>query len=343
MYSETDLNSAVDAGVLSPESAAAFRNHIAANRLAPAVDEEAFRLLTGFNDIFVAIAIALLLAALAWIGSWAAKPLGGAAVAVAAWGLAEYFTRQRRMALPSILLLLAFVGGVAASLAGLLVQLNPDLPDRADMAIAAGIALVTAGAAWLHWRRFMVPITVAAGGAALVGVVVSLALALTGGEDRTFYIMVLLGGAAMFAFAMWWDMSDTERRTRRADVAFWLHLAAAPMIAHSVFHMLGVFNDDIGPGTALVVLALYGVFGFVALAIDRRALLVSSLTYVLYALYALFQKAGVVELSAAFTGLVIGSALLLLSAFWHPTRRRVVSTLGDLARRLPPVQQAVAA
>lgn len=343
MYSETDLNSAVEAGVLSPEAAVAFRNHIAASRAAPAVDEEHFRLLTGFNDIFVAIAIALLLTAVAWIGGWIADPLGGAGVAVVAWGLAEYFTRQRRMALPSILLLLAFVGGIAAALVGLLVELNPDLPDRADMAIAGGIALVTAGAAWLHWRRFMVPITVAAGTAALVAVVISLVLAATGlGEDAV-YPLVLAAGVAVFAVAMWWDMSDTERRTRRSDVAFWLHLAAAPMIAHSVFHLLGVFDGDIGLEMAVVVLALYVVFGFVALAVDRRALLVSSLAYVLYALYALFQKAGAVELSAAFTALVIGSALLTLSAFWHPMRRRVVGLLGDLSRRLPPVQQPVAA
>jgi hypothetical protein len=33
---------------------------------------------------------------------------------------------------------------------------------------------------------------------------------------------------------------------------------------------------------------------------------------------------------------VIGSALLTLSAFWHPMRALVVGTLGDLGRRLPP-------
>ena len=32
------------------------------------------------------------------------------------------------------------------------------------------IAGITALAAWLHWRRFMVPITVAAGAVAVVGV-----------------------------------------------------------------------------------------------------------------------------------------------------------------------------
>jgi len=150
--------------------------------------------------------------------------------------------------------------------------------------------------------------------------------------------MLLVAGVAMFFFAMRWDMSDLERRTRRSDVAFWLHLAAAPLIAHPVFHMLGVFDGEVTGPTAAIVIALYLVFAFVALAVDRRALLVSSLIYVLWAMYALFQATGAVELAAALTALVIGSALLLLSAFWQPVRRRVVGLLGGLEERLPPTQ-----
>ena len=86
-------------------------------------DEEQFRLLTGFNDIFVSIAAAILLFAVGWIGqrigatsAWRSTATGRAslaplAVAATAWGLALFFTAKRRMALPSILLLLAFVGG----------------------------------------------------------------------------------------------------------------------------------------------------------------------------------------------------------------------------------------
>ncbi|WP_326523983.1 hypothetical protein [Sphingomonas sp.] len=356
MYSEQDLRGAVEAGAISADAAAALRNHVAALRATPTVDEEHFRLLTGFNDIFVAIASALLLSALAWIGGSVWTPLGGVAVAVGAWGLAEYFTRIRRMALPSILLLLAFVGGVAGALIGVIAEYNRPLELWIDSmdgnrqmqfaavgGIAAAIAAVTAGAAWLHWRRFMVPITVAAGAVAVAGVVMALVLGLVPGADRAVYPLVLATGVAMFAFAMRWDMSDRERRTRRSDVAFWLHLAAAPMIAHSVFHMLGVFDHAIGTGTAVLVLVLYVAFACVALAVDRRALLVSSLAYVLFALVSLFRTAGAVELSAAFTGLVIGSALLLLSAFWHRARGLVVGLLGNLDRRLPPVQQPVLA
>jgi len=338
MYSESDLDGAVAAGVVPPNVATAFRNYIASGRAAPAVDEEHFKLLTGFNDIFVSIALCLSLAAIAQIGQSITPALGGAGVAAAAWALAEYFTRRRRMALPSILLLLAFVGGVAAALIASLVSLDLELPDRITAIIGAGIGLASAGAAWLHWRRFMVPITVAAGALALAGVAMGMTLAIVPVARDAIYPIALVCGIAVFALAMWWDMSDKERRTRRSDVAFWLHLAAAPLIAHPIFQMLGVFNADVGIAKAAIVIGLYFVFAFVALAVDRRALLVSSLAYVLYAMYSLFQSAGAVELSAALTAFVIGSALLTLSVFWHQMRRVVVGTLGGLRDRLPPVQ-----
>ena len=337
MYSESDLESAVEAGVLTRPDADAFRNHVAALRQAPAVDEEQFRLLTGFNDIFVSIAIVLLLVAVGQIGAQITVILAGGFVAATAWLLAEYFTARRRMALPSILLLIAFVGGVAGTLFALALLPNPEPSERTLGIISAGVALLSAGAAWLHWRRFHVPITVAAGAASAVAVVLSLTVAIAPETRAAFWAMLLVCGVAVFALAMRWDLSDRERRTRRSDVAFWLHLAAAPMIAHPLFQLLGVFGGEIGPGTAVLVLALYIAFALVALAVDRRALLVSSLAYVLYAMYALVRSSGAVELSAAITALVIGSALLSLSAFWQPTRRLVVERLGNMGRRLPPV------
>ncbi|MEN2711980.1 hypothetical protein ACQKOH_07035 [Sphingomonas sp. NPDC092331] len=365
MYSESDLASAVEAGALSPAAANALRNYVAERRSAPSVDEEHFKLLTGFNDIFVAIAAALILVAAARIGAYFGVMLigagpeervvggnmigGGFAVAATSWMLAEYFTARRRMALPSILLLLGFTGGVAAGLSGIFAANIPWIEEQMHLAsdlqkqqlagsVAAVVGLLTAAATWIHWKRFMVPITVAAGALALVGVGVSLVLAFAPQAKDWVNEMLLVAGVAMFFFAMRWDMSDLERRTRRSDVAFWLHLAAAPLIAHPVFHMLGVFDGEVTGPTAAIVIALYLVFAFVALAVDRRALLVSSLIYVLWAMYALFQATGAVELAAALTALVIGSALLLLSAFWQPVRRRVVGLLGGLEERLPPTQ-----
>jgi len=372
MYSEIDLANAVEAGVLSPEAAAAFRNHVATGRATPAVDEEHFRLLTGFNDIFVSIAAALILVAVAWIGFYIGShamglnafegprqvgtgiAVAGGAVAITSWLLAEYFTRKRRMALPSILLLIAFAGGIFVGLGGIFAANTPWLTEQLNLTtdtqhrqlagvIAIITGVVTAGAAWFHWRRFMVPITVAVGAMALVAVAVGAIMAFIPGAKDAINPILLAAGLLVFALAMRWDMSDLERRTRRSDVAFWLHLAAAPLIAHPVFHMLGVFDGDIGVPMAAVVLALYVAFACVALAVDRRALLVSSLVYVLWAMFALFEKSGAVELAAALTALVIGSALLTLSAFWQPMRRGVVGALGGLSTRLPPTQQVVMA
>lgn len=352
MYSESDLQDTVAAGAITPQAAEALRAHVAALRASPVVDEEHFRLLSGFNDIFVAIACAILLVAVGWLGDGlrfgAAEhhptPASGLLITAASWGLAEYFTRKRRMALPSILLLVGFAGGLAFALVALMMQIVPDADESTGALILSAIAAVVAVGAWAHWRRFMVPITVAAGAAAGAAVLGGLILSIAPESETLRFGLLLAAGIAIFALAMRWDMSDRARTTRRSDVAFWLHLTAAPMIAHSLFHLLGIFNaQTMDAGTALMVVALYIAFGLVALAIDRRALLVSSLAYVLFALYALFQKAGAVEMSAGFTALVIGSALLLLSAFWHQARALIVGGLPDgLSERLPYLDRVAA-
>jgi hypothetical protein len=363
MYSESDLEAAVVAGALTPDQAAAFRTYVASSRHTPVVDEESFRLLSGFNDIFVSIAAVILLVALAWIGHAippniegdGPTPWMGLFVAVAAWGLAEYFTRQRRMALPSILLLLAFIGGTIATVGFTMVSsLTPDvLDDNPTLALLTIAAAAGAGvaAAFAHWRRFRVPITVAAGAAALVGLVLGLigsglaSEAMTWEQEQMMKTALeasaLVLGIGVFLFAMRWDSSDPRRETRRSDVAFWLHLLAAPLIVHPIFSLLGLTDGNATTLEAITVILLYVVIGLTALAIDRRALLVSALAYVLWALDSLFKTYGNVELSFALTALVIGSALLLLSAFWNTARRRVVAPLpAGLQTRLPVLDRA---
>src|SRR3954469_9121134 len=137
MYSQQELDDAVASGVITADAADALRAYIEQQRSMAIPDEEQFRLITGFNDIFVSIAAAILLFAVGWIGqSTGQQPglfitdhgeigpsvLAPLAVAATAWGLALFFTGRRRMALPSILLLLAFVGGVLATSAFLMVQ-----------------------------------------------------------------------------------------------------------------------------------------------------------------------------------------------------------------------------
>jgi hypothetical protein len=360
MYSQNEIDEAVAAGAIGADAAAALRAYIEGQRALPTPDEEQFRLITGFNDIFVAIAAAILLFAVGFIGQWVGVRTGTAIdgdgpsflgpllVAATSWALALFFTAKRRMALPSILLLLTFVGSVfatAATTIGLIVGVEYfENNERAVALAAAAAAAIAAGGAWFHWRLFRVPITVAAGAAAVAGLAVALVASALGDvpnlEDIVLGLVLLLG-VGTFLFAMWWDSSDRARLTRRSDVAFWLHLLAAPMIVHPVFTLLGLNDGNATIIKGMVVILLYVVIGVTALAIDRRALLVSALAYVLYALNQLFERFGAVELNVALTALVIGSALLMLSAFWHQARTIVVRPLPEsLRERLPLVDRA---
>src|SRR4029453_18332582 len=116
------------------------------------------------------------------------SPFAPLFVAATAWALALFFTAKRRMALPSILLLLPFVGGVFATV-GFSIVLGVGEPPADQEALVAGImasvsGAVAAAAAWLHWKRFRVPITVAAGAAAASAIAVGLLVAVLGRDPE---------------------------------------------------------------------------------------------------------------------------------------------------------------
>jgi len=353
MYSEDDLEAAIAAGIVDRPTIERLRGFLARSHRAPLVDEEHFRLISGFNDIFVSIASILLLVALGWLGqaiplgsAEGPRPLGGVLVAAASWGLAEMFTARRRLALPSILLLFGFVGGAFEAAAavfgaafGMAGAINTTTVTGA--LIVSASAAIAALAAYLHWRRFHVPITIAAGAAALVAVALGLLAAAIPDAPQHLALPAFVAGLCVFALAMRWDMSDPRRETRRSDVAFWLHLLAAPLIVHPVFAMMGLLDGSVGLAAAGLVVLLYVALGLVALAIDRRALMVSALAYVLYALSALFREFGALSLNVALTALVLGSALLLLSAYWTSVRAAVLSVLpASLRAKLPVATRA---
>lgn len=345
MYSDEELDAAVTAGVLSDQNVDGLRRFIAARRgQMQATEHERFRLLTGFNDIFVSVCCVLILAAAAYLGSRVHEAMGGAAVAVVSWGLAEYFTRRLRLSLSSIVLLIGFAGGTLG--AGLMAMVDlldlQNARDPAEIAGAVAVATLLAGAgAYAHWRRFMVPITVAAGSAIGLAALIALLLVAVPSLKDSITVLVLVGGLAMFAIAMRWDSQDRERNTRHSDVAFWLHLAASPMIIHPVFSWVGVNGavQMVSPGLALAAcIGTYLAIALVSLAIDRRAMLISALVYVLYAMGHLFSMAGTArEMNLALAALVIGSGLLLLSARWEATRRLLVPHLPGGMREMLPV------
>lgn len=61
MYTDDALNSAVEQEVFTKDAVSNFKQHVESPKQTPSVDEENFRLIGGFNDIFVVIAGILLL------------------------------------------------------------------------------------------------------------------------------------------------------------------------------------------------------------------------------------------------------------------------------------------
>ncbi len=340
--SEDTLDQAVAQGLLTPDQLAALRalEQAAATRLAePTPDDEQFRFISGFSDIFVTIGIVLFIGALVYFSDAFVGGIGaGLVAALSSWLLAEYFTRKRRMALPSIVLLLILAISVFLAVAEprhltRLFSLGPDVSGW--QAFLAG--LVTAAATALHYLRFRVPITIAAGMAALTASVVALFVMLAPSlATQATVPLIFVCGLCVFALAMRFDLSDPDRQTRRTDIAFWLHMLAAPLIVHPLVSGF-VDGGQLDTESALSVLAVFCGLAVVALVVDRRAILVAGLSYAGIAFGALVAKAGLGDGAFPLTLLVLGALVLLLSAGWHVLRRTLLPLLpAALVRRLPP-------
>ena len=331
MYSDEDLNRAIKKGIFSNSAVDEFRNQVSSSRLNTDAQEH-FKLIGGFNDIFIVIACGLLLFSSFSVLESINASLGYLAFLLLSWGLAEFFVLKRKMALPAIMLLIAFVGSTAG--------LSHSLISISTESGAMMAAILSTAAAYIHWQRFSVPITVAVAIVALIGLVVSLFKAFFPDISSWLSPLLLVCGLFSFAFAMSWDAADRLRKNYRSDVGFWLHLLAAPLIIHPIFTGLDMLNggEESIFSMALVIL-LYLLLTIVSICIDRRVLMVSSLIYFITALSGLFESYDMMGASSAFTGIFVGALLLLMSGYWQRVRRVLVNQLPIFVRvYLPEVK-----
>ena len=320
MYTDEDLYLAVKAGIFDKAAVDKFRQHIASLSNTQSADEENFRLISGFNDIFVSIAAFIFLVSTGWVFGQLGAEFGFFISAIISWALSVLFVLHKKLALPAILFLAAFVISVVGCLTAMLVDTHFVAKDTGLLIAFGGGTL----AAWAHWWQFKVPITVAAGVGTLITTLVIL-LGVNDFEWAKMHYVICIAGLATFLLAMYWDAQDTARTTRKSDVAFWLHLLAAPMIVHPVFAAQGMLEGKGEPHSVMFVIAVHTVLALVSIAVDRRALMVSALIYVLYAFNTLFNANGLAGSSLAVSGIFIGFILLMLSVFWHKSR---VALLG---------------
>jgi hypothetical protein len=207
-----------------------------------------------------------------------------------------------------------------------------------EAGLIALAALLTCAAVGLHYWRFRVPITVAAGIGSLALAAYAFLFALAPNLVLKLGGWIILAiGLGIFALAMRYDRSDLRRETRRTDIAFWLHLLAAPLVVHSF--MLIAFGGlaEVTLAKASGLLIVFAAFSVLALLIDRRAILVSALVYAGAAFGTVFRETALANAALPATLLVLGAFILALSAGWQTLRRLTLPRVPERIRAALPV------
>jgi len=328
-----DLASSVAEGIITPEQAAAIRRNRAAQ-------DEPFRLVGNFGDVFLCVGLLFVYWAQGAFMLVADVPVVWvhAGFAVLFWLIAEFFVFGARRKFPAVVAIALFalsvhkvasvyLGGV--SLAGLAFAYFSGV--ETGIRAIEHLAVVT-GALLLALLRFRQPIIVL--GLGLCATL--LAFALTRLYVAETPARLVLAGCGVFflllGFAL--DMKDKARTGIWHEWALWLFVLGSPLTVHPIF--LGLIGEQLAAtrvdsfsdfvrvdfeGLIWAVTALAAGFSLLGLLLDRRSLVASTLLYLSAILtYATFRSGLGVSTAAAVVPLTIGILVILLGVGWDHAR-----------------------
>ena len=322
MHSDQDTEDTAQAVPPSAEAADPLELDTGESHLSAMVDQENDRLVTSFVDFFVAIGVSVVLAVASLVayGVWEHLLAAGTVAAAISWVVTATLAHKKRMAFTSTMLLFALLAGVGISIFDILTTAG----FEDDSLAFALLPVVVALAARLHWRLYRVPAAVAAGiGAFVAAVIYGLYVALAG-AGMVMLPAILLSGIAVFAYAIYWDLSDTDLHTHRNDVAFWLHLLAATLLATPLFILAVTWGQsESGAFTSAYPGSLHLTICAIALAVNRRVLLVSATTS-MFVVTTLIIAEGDASFGLLIT--VLGQVVIaiLVLVFWKWARSRLL-------------------
>lgn len=359
MFDRRDIRAATEDGVLTPDQARAFESFLQ-QRSDPdrGHDSENLRFLTNFNDIFLAIGMAILVfgiaaaAAIAFDNDYSSRwdfvrvvlP-----VLAGSWALAEYFAGRRRLLLPSMVLILSICTSAFFLCAAIVSPGGEDTNfssfDQArnvfSTVMYAGFAGSALAALGTH-VRFNMPFALAPLAVSIAGLLYT-AIAQAGQGDQILGgLAALVIGIATLVAAVWFDMKDPLRASLSSDKAFWLHLAAAPQIIFGVRGLvLGSGFAPAGAADAFAMVVVLAAFALLSLALNRRALIVSGLVTFATAIITLLNSlsGGDGAQTLMLSALLIGGSIVLLGGGWRTARRLLLKAMpstGTLGRIFPP-------
>lgn len=277
--------------------------------------EEPLRFIRGFGDVFITLGIIFLVVSINIIN------LSGLAYLIPAAGfilLAEWLVRIRRLALPGMTILLSILFFVYRA-----------ITDGSETSILLGLSIV-AVTSLLFYLRYKMPFSHLPLAASLVAMFV-IAIDVNAFKNP---IVFAVSGIVVFAVAMWFDSRDTERVSHLSDSAFWLHLLASPLLVHGLMltmltskqTWLGVLSNEI------IILCFFAVFFLTALLIDRRAMLISTQLYMIYAITQVFRdNVANTEDIIVFVLIGLGMFVIYFGAYWYKSRRFIFRFLSGNA------------
>lgn len=348
-FSKDDIRAAVASGVLS-EGQAASLLALAQERLGVRDglinDDEPFEFFKGFSEIFVTVGLWLLFSGILAFGAIVGGGIGVAATGmILTWVFALYFTKKRRMSLPSISLAAGF--GIFLSAAVLfLLDATGSTIDAIHLMTVGGIGMV---GMLIYFYVFKLPFSMFVFG--IFGLMAIYAFMGTQGTGIPLYnfpkglfdlsessglaIGSLIFGFLAFALGIYFDTKDPHRISRYSATGFWLHLLAAPAIVNTM--ALTLYNSGGTSGYLLTALLLF-VVTIISLIIDRRSFLTAGIGYLgAIIVWAMSSNLGD-GVGMVYTLLILGAFITALGTWWVQVRAWLMRALPDFPfkDRFPP-------
>ena len=274
--------------------------------------EEPLKFIRSFGDVFITIGIVLLVIATNMIN------LSGYSYLIPVAGfvlIAEWLVHARKLALPGIALLLS-----------ILFFINKAISFDHENATTFGLAILGLSSL-LFYIRYKMPFSLLPIAVSIVSIIF-----LQIGMDLIQEPIMFVGmGLIVFSVAMWFDSRDTQRKTYMSDNAFWLHLVAAPLIVHgAMISMLISDHQWLTPINKEILIILFFIgFFLIALFVDRRAMLISTQLYMIYALTKILnEQVTSAENILIYIFMALGFFVIFFGTYWYKTRRLIFGFLS---------------
>ncbi len=326
MISRSTLQKAADKNIIEPHQVDALYDFLQQKDSSTSHEsnEEPLKFVRSFGDVFITLGIILLLLAsnkLDISGYYYLLPAAGFVL------LAEWLVKRRRLSLPGIAILIAILYFINRALS---------IEHPQATTITLGVLGVSSLLFYLRYRMpfSLLPLALSA---------VAIFVLQLGLDILQQPLILLVPGLILFSIAVAFDAQDSRRQTHLSDSAFWLHLVASPLIVHSVMVSI-LLNEQSWThwlNKELLMVIFFLGFFLLALLLDRRAMLVSTQLYVIYALTQLLQNnLSPSENLMIYLLMLLGLFVIFFGTYWYKTRRLIFARLGNtaIARYLPDLQ-----